>query len=200
MIKRATNSLPPYHTRRIMQICLAVSFMIHACIVLAFQKTIPWLGMNEELRTYYVELLRPPVHDLDEGKNSEIEKTLDRKEPELTFEGGQETISLDTEDERYVDYARVIKSKILKLWTYPPGAKKDLLEGGLVVIFSLASDGDMTRIQIKKASTHDILDREALRAIKSAVPFPPFPDHILVGRLNIIANFDYRLTSAKANP
>jgi len=53
----------------------------------------------------------------------------------------------------------------------------------------------MTQIKIEQGSGHEILDREVLRAIKASLPFPSFPASIKVARLNIKAQFDYRLSS-----
>ena len=55
----------------------------------------------------------------------------------------------------------------------------------------------MTHISIIETSGHDILDKEVIRAINNAAPFPSFPGSITVKRLNIKATFDYRLTSEK---
>ena len=118
-------------------------------------------------------------------------------EEALPPEVDQETISLDTVDERYVSYAGIIKGGILKQWKYPKEAKENLIEGKLMVLFSLARPGDLTRIEIISSSGYGILDKEALRAISAAAPFPGFPGHITVSRLNVKANFDYRLTSRK---
>ena len=82
-------------------------------------------------------------------------------------------------------------------WKYPPEARARLIEGSLMVIFSLIRDGKMTRIDVIKPSSHKILDEEVLLAINKAVPFPPFPDSITVKILNIKATFDYRLTTKK---
>ncbi|MGD2125656.1 MAG: energy transducer TonB, partial [Desulfobacteraceae bacterium] len=112
-------------------------------------------------------------------------------------EESQDTISLDTKDKRYITYARVIKERISYHWTYPQEAKDNLMEGKLTVLFSLNRGGDLTQINIVIGSGYDILDLEALQAIRGAAPFPPFPEHITVGRLNIKATFDYRITTRR---
>ena len=55
----------------------------------------------------------------------------------------------------------------------------------------------MTQINIESGSGHDVLDKEVLRAIKASLPFPSFPESIKVARLNIKAQFDYRLSSGE---
>jgi protein TonB len=91
-------------------------------------------------------------------------------------------------------YARVVKDKINRQWRYPPKAREDLLEGRLTVNFSLRRDGQVIQVRIIEPSGYVILDREAVRAVSSAAPFPSFPEQVTVRRLNINATFDYRLT------
>ena len=179
-----------------MRISLIISFFFHIIIVLAFQTAFPLHWPGEELRAYRVELIRPPT----EGMDDEIPETggvRANKESQPSQANDQDTISLDTKDERYITYARIIKNRIMQHWIYPPEARGNLVEGKLIVIFSLSKNGNMTRVEINQTSGHEILDKEALRAIRDAAPFPTFPEHITVSQLNINANFDYRLTSKK---
>jgi len=176
---------------------MIISFLFHATILVAFQKVLPTNWNMEEIRTYSVELIRPPVEDISNDNTSEarIEHLKDR---ERSVPGdGQDTISLDTKDKRYITYARLIKEEIMFHWGYPPEAKAYLIEGNLTVLFSLARNGNMNQIRITRASGHEILDEEVIRAISSAAPFPSFPESITVERLNIKAAFDYRLTARK---
>jgi TonB family protein len=55
----------------------------------------------------------------------------------------------------------------------------------------------MKEIRVAESSGHQILDAEATRAVRSAAPFPPFPNHVTVARLNIKASFDYRIKAKK---
>jgi TonB family protein len=52
-------------------------------------------------------------------------------------------------------------------------------------------------MEITRSSGHEVLDREAERAVQSATPFPPFPSTITVSRLNINVSFDYTLSKKK---
>ena len=178
-----------------MKICLIVSFFFHGIFVLAFQEAFPWAFAEEELRTYTVEFIRPPVEDLEkddlsDGEMGKAEKT-DTPEPAES----QDTISLDTLDKRYVPYTRIIKDSIMRQWQYPPEARENLIEGKLLVLFSLGRNGDLKGVRILTSSGYAMLDHEAVRAIRAASPFPSFPDHITVTRLNIKASIDYRIAS-----
>lgn len=186
---------PVHPTERILRVCLIVSLAFHAVMVLSLQTAFPTY-FSDDFRIYRVELLRPPVDhmDLAEKPDTDISKP---EAPPASSEDTQDTISLDTEDKRYVTYAQAIKERIAGQWKYPQEARKKKLEGRLVAIFSLNREGALTRMEITRSSGHDVLDREAERAVQSAAPFPPFPSTITVSRLNINVSFDYTLAKRK---
>lgn len=200
MIKRLSDNLFLNSPAAVMKASLVISFFFHVIILLVFQEAFPFYFISQELRTYRVELIRPPVDDIDEEDlpGNSIDPTEQDEIP--ADDASQDTISLDTKDERYVSYATFIKDKIMLHWKYPPQARAYLIEGKLMVLFSLASDGGLTHLTITDSSGNEMLDNEVIRAINSSVPFPPFPGSITVKRLNIRATFDYRLTSKKTNP
>jgi protein TonB len=181
-----------------MRVSVLVSFLLHAMLLFTFRNALSSYWATEDLRIYRVELLRPPMEDMENQEGADADVAKARQEEKLSpAEETQETISLDTTDKRYVDYAKVIKERIMAQWQYPREAKESLLEGKLLVTFSLSKQGSMTQIQVTESSGHGILDREAARAISSAAPFPPFPDHVHVSRLNIRASFDYRIKARR---
>ncbi len=180
----------------IIRISLMISFTLHLVLLLAFQRAFPLIQVQEELRTYRVTLVRPPVEELEPYDPETDLAPLKQEETPLPLEE-EHTISLDTEDKQYVSYARVIKERIMRHWVYPPEARDNLVEGHLMAVFSLNREGHMMAVGVTATSGHEILDREAVGAISKAAPFPPLPGHIRVKRLNIRAAFDYRLTSRK---
>ena len=197
MMKRNMINTSLFQSGAVMRVCLVLSLFFHAVTILALQEAFPLHWAVEELRTYRVDLIRPPIDDIkpEELSPPNVSRTeQDPKPPPLL---DQDTISLDTKDERYVTYAKLIKERIGVHWKYPPAALERLLEGKLMVVFSLARKGEVIEIKLMKNSGHEVLDKEAIRAIQAAAPFPPFPGHIRVSRLNIKASFDYRLTSKK---
>jgi TonB family protein len=198
IIKAVTDAYL-HQTENILRTCLILSLAFHAVMVLALQNAFPTYLAVEDLRTYRVELLRPPVDDLDlaEKPDTDISKPEGPAASKTSSEETQETISLDTADKRYVTYAQAIKERIAGQWKYPQEARKKRLEGRLVALFSLNREGALTRMEITRSSGHEVLDREAERAVQSAAPFPPFPSTITVSRLNINVSFDYTLSKKK---
>jgi TonB family protein len=179
----------------IMKVCIGISLLFHFGLLIGFQNFFPAWN-SQELKTYNVEIIRPPTEDLDKEDLKGSSDSLDQGK-DLSSADTQDTISLDTKDERYVQYAGVIKAKIAKNWDYPAEARLSLMEGEVTVLFSLVRDGSLTQIKIEKGSGYDILDKEVLRAIGASVPFPSFPGSVKVNRLNIKARFNYKLTSSK---
>jgi TonB family protein len=194
-IKSLNNSLVVMDTSVSMKASLFISLIFHIIILFIFQDALPSYWYNEELRTYRVDFIRPPVEDIDsEDSPGDIIDHAEKKESPIT-DSYEDTISLNTKDKRYVSYTNQIKKEIMDHWTYPAEALVSLMQGRLIVLFSLTSEGKMIFINITEGSGYDILDQEVIRAIDSAAPFPPFPESITVKRLNINATFNYRLTS-----
>ena len=177
-----------------MRVSVLLSFFVHALLTFTFKDAFSSFWTQQDLRLYKVELIRPPVEEIggEPGADADLAKSTQEEKP-LSPEASEDTISLDTTDKRYVDYARAIKERILSRWKYPPEAKNNLIEGKLLIVFSLGRQGEMKEILIAESSGYGILDTEAMRAIRSAAPFPSFPNHVTVSRLNIKASFDYRI-------
>ena len=73
---------------------------------------------------------------------------------------------------KHFDY--INKSVHLNI-SYPRRARKMLMEGRVIVSFVVRLDGSIKDIIIKQSSGHSILDKNVIRAVKKAVPFPPPP-------------------------
>jgi protein TonB len=135
-----------------------------------------------------------PIDD-DETADADLAKiNADEKE---RSEEAEDTISLDTKDKRYTSYAKAIKTRLMKHWEYPREARENLIEGKVLIVFSLNRQGHLKEIRILQPSGYDILNKEAERAIRSAAPFPSFPGSVTVARLNIKADFAYLLAANK---
>ena len=187
----------PFRFGTTIKVCLIVSLLFQAVTILAFHDAFNLNWMVEKPRTYRVDLIRAPVEDLNTDETSGVDISPTEEESELPPTLDQDTISLDTKDKRYVSYARLIKGRIGSQWRYPSAARARLIEGQLMVLFSLVREGEVIEIRLLDPSGHKILDEEAVRAIRAAAPFPPFPNHVTVKRLNIQASFDYRLTGKR---
>ncbi|MFQ5644265.1 MAG: TonB family protein [Thiogranum sp.] len=89
-------------------------------------------------------------------------------------------ISSRTREFKYASYMRDWVQKVERVGelNYPDSARRQKLSGKLIVQVALYPDGSVREITIRKPSGHKILDDAAVRIVKLAAPFAPFPDDI----------------------
>lgn len=108
--------------------------------------------------------------------NQQINQTLQAysKAPKSKF------ISARTKEFKYASYMRDWVAKVERVGelNYPDAARRQNLSGKLIVQVALYPDGRVREITIRKPSGHKILDDAAVRIVKLAAPFAPFPDSI----------------------
>jgi periplasmic protein TonB len=100
-------------------------------------------------------------------------------------------ISLNSKDPVYVTYFTKIKQLIESQWEYPELALRYGLQGRLSLEFTIGASGQLERLRLVRSSGSQLLDEEALRAIKAAAPFPPIPPWIKPNPLSISAAMEY---------
>ncbi len=77
---------------------------------------------------------------------------------------------------QYIRKHFVYINKLVRLnISYPSRARKMLMEGSVIVSFVVRLDGSIKDIIIKQSSGYSILDKNAIKAIKKAAPFPSPP-------------------------
>jgi len=89
-------------------------------------------------------------------------------------------ISARTKEFKYASYMRDWVTKVERVGelNYPDEARRRRMSGKLIVQVALYPDGSVRDITIRKPSGHKILDDAAVRIVKLATPFAPFPDSI----------------------
>lgn len=102
-----------------------------------------------------------------------------------------EPVSLDTTEVKYASYFARIKHQIEQVWIYPSDAAQRGISGDLNLTFSISKDGNLLGAHLLDQSGYEILDMAALKAVKEAAPFYPFPSNIQREKLTIQANFIY---------
>ena len=106
-----------------------------------------------------------------------------------------EVVSLDTRDFRYISYFATIKRQIELVWNYPEEAARAGVYGELMMQFIIRRDGRLEEVRLLRSSGSRILDEEAIRAVRIANPYNPFPKRITKKRLHINAVFSYMPSS-----
>jgi protein TonB len=108
-------------------------------------------------------------------------------------EPAKRTIHLDSRDPVYLPYLARLKQRIQREWVYPEDAWSRGVSGDLLLLFTLNKNGSLTTLRLVHSSGFPILDQEALRAVKQAAPFDPFPPQMGEEPWNISASFHYNL-------
>lgn len=104
----------------------------------------------------------------------------------------EDTVELSTTEYKYISYFAKLKRQIEGVWNYPQESRYKGEQGQLFLIFTIRSNGDLENIELLSSSGYARLDNEALRAIRVAAPYPPFPkDWGSLEKLNIKATFIY---------
>ena len=110
-----------------------------------------------------------------------------------------EPVSLDTKEVKYASYFARIKHQIERVWIYPSAAAQKGISGDLSLTLRISKDGNLMGVSLVEQSGHEILDVAALKAVKEAAPFYPFPKNIQRDKLTILANFVYTPLAAPSN-
>jgi len=177
---------------RIILVTFLLSIIIHVSAIMAFQGIFPVTWSRSKLRVYKVDFMRTPIKE-SMNSNRENYPAISQIRSEPPMKNKEATIYLDTRDSTYHPYTKVIKEMILNHWIYPLSARQNLIQGSLLIVFRLDSGGNLIDCNIARSSGQEILDTHALNAIRSASPFPSFPETITVEFLNIRASFAYQL-------
>jgi len=103
------------------------------------------------------------------------------------------SIQLNTKQFEFQSYYINLKRKIELVWEYPYLARESGLQGRLLMRFVINRDGSLAEAKVLRSSGFALLDREALRAVHDAAPFPPLPARMNSDRLVVNATFEYLL-------
>ena len=97
-----------------------------------------------------------------------------QKRPRRRFVGAR------TQEFRFARYVEDWRLKIERFGeiNYPQAARDQKLYGSLIVTVSIKADGALEKVEINRPSGHKVLDDAAVRIVKLAAPFAPFPADI----------------------
>ncbi|HEY6093941.1 MAG TPA: energy transducer TonB [Gallionellaceae bacterium] len=94
-----------------------------------------------------------------------------QKLPKRTFVGAR------TQEYRYAQYVEDWRVKVERIGNlnYPAQARQQKIFGQLRMTVSIRADGSVESVEINKSSGHRILDAAAMRIVRLAAPYAPFP-------------------------
>jgi protein TonB len=109
---------------------------------------------------------------------------------------GDDSVTLDTDEFKFISYNRWLKIKVESMLRYPELAAMSGYQGTLYIKFDILKDGSLSNLELLKSSGYKILDDEALRAIRASAPFQPLPDDWHMERYSIRAAVLFYLNEA----
>jgi len=97
-----------------------------------------------------------------------------QKRPRRTF------LTARTREYKYASYMEAWRAKVERVGNinYPEEAKSKGLTGALVLDVALNPDGSINDITVQRPSGFQVLDDAAIRIVRLAAPYAPFPDNI----------------------
>lgn len=105
----------------------------------------------------------------------------------------EDTVELSTTEYKYFSYFAKLKRQIEGVWGYPEESRYKGEEGQLFLVFTIKRNGELENIELLRSSGYARLDNEAIRAIRNAAPYAPFPEGWgALERLHIKATFIYQ--------
>ncbi len=126
---------------------------------------------------------RGRVADLLASQSQEIQRLtaeLDTKQLNYAKRPRRKHVSAATKEYQYAAYLQAWRRKIEQVGTlhFPDEARRKHLYGNLVLLVSLNADGTIHEISLSRSSGHKVLDDAAIRIVRLAAPFAPFPKQI----------------------
>lgn len=123
--------------------------------------------------------------------DKDLERLAKVEEPALKKK--EKSITLDTDEFKYLSYLERLKNRIEFIWKYPEIARLNRLQGDLYIKFSILKSGRLGNTQIIRSSGYKILDDAALQALKDSDPFWPLPESWDLEEFTITGHFIYYL-------
>jgi protein TonB len=125
----------------------------------------------------------PSIRQLLSSKEVEIARItaeLEKRTQAYAKMPKRKSINASTKEYKYAAYLDAWRRKVERIGNlnYPDHAKRSKLYGDLVLLVSVKADGSVEQIKVLHSSGHKILDDAAVRIVRLAAPFSPFPNEI----------------------
>ncbi|MCK4422703.1 MAG: energy transducer TonB [Candidatus Omnitrophica bacterium] len=114
---------------------------------------------------------------IEKDKSKPEEKTKPEEKNDRIGEVDLQEISGSDE---FLDYYESIKKHIEKVVFYPPEVSSRGIEGLARLRFCINMKGQLLEAEMVSSAGHNSLDWAALRGIKEAAPYPPFPEKLKI--------------------
>ncbi len=115
-----------------------------------------------------------------EAEIARITRRIEKRATAYARRPRRRAISASTREFRYAAYLEAWRRKIERIGNlnYPEEARRKALYGNLVLHVAVRADGSVEQIRVVRSSGHKLLDEAAIRIVRLAAPFAPFPENI----------------------
>ncbi len=108
-----------------------------------------------------------------------LEAQIDRDLQELAKRPRKKFIGARAQEYRFAQYVEDWRQKVQRVGTLNyPDAARGKLYGSLLLSVSIRADGSVDKVGVQRSSGHKVLDEAAVRIVKMAAPYAPFPPDI----------------------
>lgn len=105
---------------------------------------------------------------------------IDRRSRSTSTPTRRKSVNASTREYRYASYLEAWREKVERVGNlnYPDEARRRKLYGDLILHVSVRADGSLEKVRVVRSSGFPVLDDAAVRIVKLASPFAPFPPEI----------------------
>jgi protein TonB len=108
-----------------------------------------------------------------------IEAEIDRNLDEIAKRPRKKFIGARTKEYRFAQYVEDWRLKVERVGTLNyPEAARGRVYGSLLLSVTIRADGTVEKVSVHRSSGHALLDEAAVRIVKLAAPYAPFPPAI----------------------
>lgn len=152
-------------------------------LVLTSQEPTERVMQNRPEKSIETKSVQPNAAQLLASSDREIARLsaeLDIKTQVYSKRPRRKRITASTQEYSYANYLDAWRRKVERIGNlnYPEEARRRKLYGNLVMHVALRHDGSIKEINIRQTSGHKLLDDAAIRIVRLAAPFAPFPEEI----------------------
>jgi len=137
------------------------------------------------------QLLASAQQEIDQ-----LTEQIDLRNQVASSRNRRKAVNASTQEYKYAAYLQDWRTKVERIGNlnYPDEAKRQKLHGNLLLQVTVRSDGSVADIRLVKSSGHKVLDDAAIRIVRLAAPFSPFPPEISkeVDILDITRTWQFR--------
>ncbi|NIQ97805.1 MAG: energy transducer TonB [Desulfuromonadales bacterium] len=105
-----------------------------------------------------------------------------------------DAVWLDMEEDLLFSFFNRLRDNIYLVWQYPAEARQRRIEGTCLVEMVINRDGSVRSVKVLESSGSEILDQEAVEAVRKGAPYGKLPRVYEKDSIRVLANFQYTIS------